>query len=38
MSTFGLILILLGAATISVNLIRLIDHLDHPTCRRRTAH
>jgi len=38
MTTFGLFVVILGAASVSVNLMRLIDHLDHPRRKERMAH
>ena len=37
MTTFSLIIILLGAGSIAVNLMRLFDHLEQGQRRRRTA-
>ena len=39
MTTFGLVMTLLGAASVAVNLMRLFDRLEHPqnTRRARTA-
>lgn len=36
MTTFGLMMTLLGAASVAVNLMRLFDHLEHPQNKRRT--
>jgi len=42
MTAFGLMIVILGAASVSVNLVRLIDRLDHPTApktyKKRMAH
>lgn len=42
MTAFGLMIVILGAASVSVNLVRLIDRLDHPTYhktyKKRMAH
>ncbi len=35
MSTFGLILVILGAGSVTVNLMSLIDRLDNPHQQRR---
>lgn len=35
MTTFGLIVTILGAASVSVNLMRLVESLEHPKQRRR---
>ena len=35
MTTFGFIIILLGAGSIAANVMRLIDCIDHPAPRRR---
>ena len=35
MTTFGLVMTLLGAASVAVNLMRLVDHLDRPHNSRR---
>ena len=35
MTTFGFIIILLGAGSIAANVMRLIDCIDHPVPRRR---
>ncbi len=35
MTTLGYIIVILGAASIAVNLMRLIDRLDRPQPRRR---
>ena len=37
MTTFGFCMILLGAGSVAVNLMRLFDRLDRPQPRRRTA-
>lgn len=37
MMTLGYIIIILGAGSIAVNLMNLIDRLEHPRQRRRTA-
>lgn len=37
MTTFGMLMTLLGAATVAVNIVRLFDALDNPRPRRRTA-
>lgn len=36
MTTFSLMIILLGAGSIAVNLMRLFDHMEHPQSKRRT--
>jgi hypothetical protein len=38
MTTLSVMMLILGAATVSVNFVRLIDRLEHPTYRRRTEH
>ena len=35
MTTFGLLITLLGAGSVAVNLMRLVDHLDRPQNSRR---
>ena len=37
MTTFGFCMILLGAGSLSVNLMRLFDRLDRPQPKRRTT-
>ncbi len=37
MTTFGIILSILGAASFSIQVMHLIDRLDQPASRRRTA-
>ena len=37
MTTFALIMVLLGAATVASSLMRFFDYLDHPRARRRHA-
>jgi len=36
MTTFSLMIILLGAGSIAVNLMRLFEHMEHPQGKRRT--
>ena len=36
MTTVALMIILLGAGSIAVNLMRLFDHMEHPQNKRRT--
>jgi hypothetical protein len=38
MTTLGYIIVILGAGSIAVNLMRLIDRLDQPQRRRRHAY